>query len=53
VVGEFFLCFIYARMAQIIRIDRNARSSHCHPNSRGALSGVSMMSSISGMVMSC
>ena len=47
-----FLYFLYARMAQIIRMHRNVSSSHCHPNSRGALSVVSMMSSISGIVMS-
>ena len=28
-------------------------SSHCHPSSSGAFSGVSIMSSISGMVGGC
>lgn len=50
---EVFCCFRYAIMAQMIRTQMRARRSHCQASSNGAVSGVSMMSSISGMMISC
>ena len=41
---EIFWCLMYTIMAQMIRTTMNARRSHCQASSRGAFSGVSMMS---------